>query len=202
MFDEQFRGVFSRVLAAPVRSLARLGVSPNQVTVAACVLGSAAGWLVADGRAVAGIAVWIASRLLDGVDGLLARESGRGSAFGGYLDITLDMVAYSAMVLGFATVHPEGGVLWLVILAGYLLVTTGTLALASALEVRRDQLVRTTRAIRFTSGFAEAGETSAVYVLLVAVPALAVPIAWGWVLLLAATAVQRTLLARRLLGDG
>lgn len=200
MFDERFRAVFAGVVAGPVHALARLGVSPNQVTVAAGVIGAGAGLLVARGHAIAGLAVWLGSRVLDGMDGVLARETGRGSAFGGYLDITFDMIAYSAMLLGIDVVHPEGGVVWAVILAGYLLVTTSTLALAAALEAKQDKLVHTDRSVRFTPGFAEAGETTATYVLLVLLPEFAVPIAWAWVVLLGATLVQRTLVARRLLG--
>jgi phosphatidylglycerophosphate synthase len=53
----------------------------------------------------------------------VARELGNQSAFGGYLDITLDMAAYSAMAMGFAVAHPEPGLMWNVILAGYVLWT-------------------------------------------------------------------------------
>ena len=200
MFDERFRALLAGVMAGPVRTLARVGVSPNQVTVAGGLLGAAGGLLVARGHPMVGLATWLGSRVLDGMDGVLARATGRGSAFGGYLDITFDMFAYSAMLLGIGATRPEGGVVWQVILAGYLLVSTSTLALAATLEATSDKVVRTDRSIRFTPGFAEAGETTLTYTLLVLLPGFTVPIAWTWVVLLGATAVQRTLLARRLLG--
>ena len=201
MFDEQFRRAFPALAARPVRALARAGGTPNQVTVVACLLGCGAGALVALGRPVAALGVWLTSRVLDGLDGLLARETQRGSAFGGYLDITLDMAAYSAMILGFAVARPTHGTAWVAILIGYILVSTSTLALSSLLEARHARGDLTNRSIAFTPGFAEAGETSLVYALLVLVPAGTTVITWAWVALLAATVVQRTAFARRVLAD-
>lgn len=201
MFDERFRRAFPALAAGPVRVLARMGATPNQVTIAACALGCAAAWLLASGRGGLAITVWLVSRVLDGLDGLLARETGRGSAFGGYLDITLDMAAYGAMVVGFAVVHPSLAIAWIAVLLGYILVTTSTLALSSLLEAHHARAGLTNRSIAFTPGFAEAGETSIVYALLVIVPSAATFIVWAWVALLAATVVQRTLLARRILGE-
>ena len=201
MFDEQFRRVFPALAASPVRLLARAGATPNQITLAACALGCVAAWLLASGRGGIAIIIWLASRVLDGLDGLLARETGRGSAFGGYLDITLDMLAYGAMIVGFAVAHPSLAIGWIAVLLGYLLVTTSTLALSSLLEAHHARAGLTNRSIAFTPGFAEAGETSLVYVLLVLLPAATSFIVWGWVALLAATVVQRTLFARRTLGE-
>ena len=55
------------------------------LSIAGAASGIAAGLLVAKGLTAFGVAVWLASRVLDGMDGLLARETGRASAFGGYL---------------------------------------------------------------------------------------------------------------------
>ena len=200
MFDESIRRVMPRVLSAPARWLARVGVSPNIVSVSGAALGVASGVLVAREHVAIGIGLWLLSRVLDGLDGILARESGSASAFGGFLDITLDMTAYSAMLLGFAVIHPEGGMVWAVVLMGYLLVTTTTLALSSLIEKQNARVLpENNRSLQFTPGFAEAGETTAVYVLLAVFPGWTAAIAWGWAVLCFATVVQRTLLAKRLL---
>ncbi len=189
-----------RMLSAPARALAKLGVSPNAVSVFGAACGVASGVLVARGYVSIGIGLWLFGRLLDALDGILARESGSASAFGGYLDITLDMAAYSAMLLGFAVIHPEGGIVWDVVLMGYILVTTTTLALSSLIEKQNARVLPgNNRSLQFTPGFAEAGETTAVYVLLAAFSGWATAIAWVWAALCFATVVQRTLLARRLL---
>ncbi|MEP7381288.1 MAG: CDP-alcohol phosphatidyltransferase family protein [Gemmatimonadota bacterium] len=199
MFDETFRRALPRFVRGPVRVLVRWGISPNQVTIAAAGVGCAAGVLVAWGAAITGLALWLTSRLLDGVDGILARETGRTSAFGGYLDITFDMLAYGVMLLGFWVRHPEAGWAWPAILLGYVLVTTSTLALSSILEGEHQQSVGGDRTIRFTPGLAEAGETSAAYVLFTLLPGFITPLAWTWAAMCAITVVQRTVLARRLL---
>ncbi|MBI3790639.1 MAG: CDP-alcohol phosphatidyltransferase family protein [Gemmatimonadetes bacterium] len=202
MFDEPFRRAFPAMVGGPVRALARAGVTPNQVTVAACALGVGAGVLVGAHHPRLALVAWLASRVLDGVDGVLARETGRGTPFGGVLDLTLDMLAYGAMVVGFAVVHPAHPIAWTLILVGYLLVTTLTLAVASLLEGLQARGGLTNRSIAFTPGYAEAGETTAVYVLLLLVPQFTVAIAWTWIALLAATVVQRLAFARRVLANG
>jgi len=200
MFDDAFRRRLPALVAGPVRQLARWRVSPNQVTMGAVLLGCTAGALVARGAAWTGLTVWLASRLLDGIDGILARETGQKSAFGGYLDITFDMLAYCVMLFGFWIQHPEGAWAWPAILLGYVLVTTSTLALSSILEQQRVDAGDGDRTIRFTPGLAEAGETSVAYVLFTAFPAHVTALAWVWAAMCGITVVQRTLLARRLLG--
>lgn len=199
MFDANVRRRLRPILTPVAVQLARLGVTPNAVSATGGAVGIGAGVMIARGFVASGIAVWLCSRVLDGLDGILARDTNRASAFGGYLDITVDMAAYSAMLLGFAALHPEGGWVWSLILIGYLLVTTTTLALSSELERAQAPLPDNDRSIQFTPGFAEAGETTAAYVLFALLPQLVVPIAWGWAALCFATVVQRTLLARRLL---
>lgn len=199
MFDERVRAMLPRVAKPATRALARAGVTPNAVSVMACGASLVAAVLVAGGFPWAGIAVWLASRLGDGLDGILARETGRSTAFGGYLDITLDMTAYSAMLLGFAVAHPEGGVVWSVILAGYALAITTTLALSNAAAVAGRRLSDTNRTFQFTAGMAEAGETTVMYVLWVVFPGELGWLAWVWVAMIVATVLQRSWLAYRVL---
>ena len=198
MLDEPIRRLMGRVAAGPAVVLHRFGVTPNQLTVAACALALVAASLIAAGRLRTGTLVWLASRILDGYDGLLARHAGSASLFGGYLDITLDMFAYSAMAVGFAVAMPDDWALWLLVLAGYVMSITTTLALSSLLE-RADRPVGGNRSMQFTPALAEGGETSVVYVLIGFAPALSRPVLVGWVALLALSMVSRTILARRLL---
>ncbi|MCC7002219.1 MAG: CDP-alcohol phosphatidyltransferase family protein [Gemmatimonadaceae bacterium] len=199
MLDEHFRRGMQRTAAAPARWMHRLGVTPNMVTVAAYVLGLAAAVLVARGHASVGISVWIASRVLDGYDGILARLSGRATLFGGFLDISLDMLAYSSMAVAFAVARPEQWTLWMIVLVGYVMAITTTLALSSLLE-RADRTLGGDRSLQFTPALAEGGETSIVYVAVVLLPGWAEGILWGWIALLALTALGRVRLAARLLG--
>lgn len=199
MFDEPGRARFSRMAAPLVPPLARLGVTPGQVTVGAFLMAAGAAALIAAGRPRIGLAVWLVSRIGDGLDGELARHTGRTTAFGGYLDITLDMAGYTAMVLGFAVAHPTLSVAWSAVLAGYVLAITTTLALSDAGRSAGRQVSATNRTFEFTPALTEAGETSVVYALWVLFPAQLPWLVWVWVAALAVTALQRTYLAASLL---
>jgi phosphatidylglycerophosphate synthase len=199
MFDEPFRARFARSARPVARALAGAGVTPNQITVTACAIGVIAAMLVAGGYPHWGLAFWLVSRLLDGLDGVVAREAGLATAFGGYLDITLDMTAYAAMVWGFTRLHPAYALAWAAVLAGYVVVITTTLALSDAATAMSREVSATDRTFQFTPGFTEAGETTVMYALWIVFPAHVGWLAWVWAAALFATAVQRSLLAWRTL---
>jgi phosphatidylglycerophosphate synthase len=199
MFDDSVRPFVARLLGPAGRVLAAWGVTPACITWTGFAIAGAGAVAITSGLPRLGLALWLVSRLADGLDGVVAREGGRQSALGGYLDITLDMAAYSLMVLAFAHVHPAPPLLWQAILTGYVLAITTTLALSSAAERSARTLAAGDRSFQFTRGLAEAGETSVVYALWVVFPSLVVPVGWIWCVLLFATAVQRSWLAYRLL---
>ena len=199
MSDERVRAILPRAMKPVVRFLAQAGITPNVMSVLAFGTALAAGALVATGFPRMAIGVWLVSRVGDGLDGILARETGRSTAFGGYLDITLDMTAYSAMVLGFAVAHPDLGIVWSVILVGYALAITTTLALSNAAAAAGRRVSDTNRTFQFTTGMAEAGETTVMYVLWVVFPGWLGSLAWVWVAMILVTVVQRSWLAYRVL---
>ncbi len=201
MFDERFRRFIAPGLSRPARALRAIGVTPNQVSGAGFLVAVGAAGAIASGRPVIGISLWLGSRLFDALDGAVAREGQVGSAFGGYLDVVLDMAAYSLMAVAFAAVQPEQRMLWLLVLTGYVLAITTTAVLSSLLERRQVAVPGNNRSVQFTPGFAEAGETSIVYVALALRPDWARWILVGWLVLPAATAGQRALTARARLRD-
>ncbi len=202
MFDEPFRARFGRAFRSAVPLLVRVGIKPNHVTVATFLLAVVAAVLVGAGRPVAGLTVWLISRFGDGVDGLLARQTGRRTAFGGYLDISLDMAGYAGMIVGFAVLHPAFHVAWAAVLAGYVVVITTTLALSDAAGQLQRRVAERDRTFQFTAGVAEAGETNVMYALWVLFPASIGWLVWLWVAALFFTAIQRTWLAWRVLREG
>jgi phosphatidylglycerophosphate synthase len=199
MFDEHFRARFQPIIRPLVPALARRQITPNHITVAAFLVGIAAAMLVACGRTYVGLAIWLCSRIGDGLDGTLARETNQSTAFGGYLDITLDMAAYAAMGVAFAALYPAFTAQWALVLAGYVVVITTTLALSDAAGRINREVSATDRTFRFTPGFAEAGETNTMYILWVLFPAHIGMLLWIWIAVLIATAIQRTRLAWRTL---
>ena len=198
MIDDPFRQWLARSWSAPAVALHRAGITANQVTVVAAVLGVTAAALVAVQLTWFGISLWLMSRLLDGYDGMLARLASSSSLYGGYLDITLDMLAYTAMAIAFAIAMPADVLLWMLVLLGYVLAITTTLALSSLAE-KADRQLGDDRSLRFTRALAEGGETTIVYVVIALAPSVSRYALVVWIALLAITVVQRTALARRLL---
>lgn len=102
---------FQALLRPLAVALARGGVSANQVTVAAAAISLALGAYVA-GRApqtapFLWIPVWMFVRMaLNALDGMLAREFGRKSRLGAYLNELGDVVADAALYAPFAFVAP------------------------------------------------------------------------------------------------
>jgi len=101
-------GGWLRAAAAVARPLAKAGISPNAVTVAALLTALAAfpaaalleGW---PGPALACLAVTV-SGLLDALDGAVAVQAGRTTRVGFLLDSTLDRIADAAFPATLAAV--------------------------------------------------------------------------------------------------
>jgi phosphatidylglycerophosphate synthase len=199
MIDEPFRERIQPLLTPVVNVLARSGVTPNHVTILSFVVALAAALVIALDHPVVGIGVWLVSRVGDAVDGALARAAGATTPFGGFLDITLDMTAYSAIVAAFAWVYPQYAALWTLVLVGYVVAITTTLALSDAAGVLQRRVSATDRTFQFTRAIAEGGETNVMYVVWALWPEY---LSWWltlWIAALAATGVQRTRLAWRVL---
>lgn len=199
MLDEPFRARFASVSRPMTEWLTRVGITATQLTVAAGGLGVAAAVLVAIGHSYLAMAVWLTGRLADGLDGAVARASTTTSPFGAFLDITLDMTAYVAMVLGFAVAYPDSSHAWPWILSGYVLVITSTLGLSDAAHRDQQKVSSTDRTFQFTPGLVEAGETNVMYVLWALFPEHLPWLTWVWAAALLVTTAQRVLRASRLL---
>jgi CDP-diacylglycerol---glycerol-3-phosphate 3-phosphatidyltransferase len=97
----RFRDFWSKLLGPLARLLLRLGVSPDAVTVVG-TLGVAFGALFffPRGQLLTGVLVITAFVFSDMVDGLMARMTGRTSAWGAFLDSTLDRLGDAAIFGG------------------------------------------------------------------------------------------------------
>jgi phosphatidylglycerophosphate synthase len=199
VIDNAFRRALPRFTAPLLAGYRRLGLTPNGVTVLGFCLALVAALCIAKGWGLLAIAVWWIGRLADGTDGIYARELGQESGFGAYLDIVLDMAAYSVVILAFGFVHPELALSWMTILGLYVLCITSALALGTQ-EAASDLPPRDERGLRLGAGLAEGGETGIAYTLFLLFPAHLAWLASLWIIVLATTVVARTVLARRELG--
>jgi CDP-diacylglycerol--glycerol-3-phosphate 3-phosphatidyltransferase len=90
------------ILAPVVRMALAMHVTPNTVTVIGFFIVVLAAAVIGTGGLVAGALVLTAGSLLDAVDGALARATGGGTAFGSFLDSTLDRAAEAILYVGVA----------------------------------------------------------------------------------------------------
>ncbi len=128
--DDGFYSTFVlRRLSKPLTEVAlRLGLSPNQVSLASFAVGLVAAGLFAWGTTVATVTAALlfqVSLVIDCVDGEVARRTRKFSALGAWLDASTDRVKEYAVYAGLAVAAArDGDRLWL--LAGVVLVLQTT----------------------------------------------------------------------------
>lgn len=197
MIDRHLRPVKGRALEPIIRRLG--GVSPTTLSLAGLAVGLGAAGAAAAGAFGLALGLWLANRLLDGLDGEVARMFGRTSDVGGYIDLVTDFVVYAAVPLGIA-MHGGAFAHVAILMAAYYVNAASWMLLSQLAERRgsaRSGDERTTVAI--PGGLIEGTETAVAYTLLLVVPGafrVLVPILAGAVLV---TAVQRMMWANRTL---
>ncbi|MDI1287591.1 MAG: CDP-alcohol phosphatidyltransferase family protein [Reyranella sp.] len=129
MFDPVLRQLIDPPLNRAGAWLAGRGVSANIASLAGLAVGLLAVPALALGRYDLALGLILLNRLIDGVDGPIARH-GKSTPFGGYLDIMCDMAFYAAVPLGFAFADGTNAVWAAVLLASF--VCTGASFLGRA----------------------------------------------------------------------
>jgi CDP-diacylglycerol--glycerol-3-phosphate 3-phosphatidyltransferase len=137
-----------RLASRSMIGLARTRVTPNALTTLGVTLSAAGGVLVYfenHGEILffwIGAVVFVVGSLLDILDGALARQSGKGTPFGAFIDSTTDRVGEAVMLGAIALVMARDGREWALALtiaaiAGSFLVSY-TRARAEALGLKGD----------------------------------------------------------------
>jgi CDP-diacylglycerol--glycerol-3-phosphate 3-phosphatidyltransferase len=109
VFTSRFQAWVRRNAQRLAAALARLPVTPNQVTVAGMLVTFAAGALAGLGYLLAAGIVLALSGTFDILDGALARATRRSYPYGAFLDSTTDRYSEGAVYLGIAAyvlTHP------------------------------------------------------------------------------------------------
>lgn len=89
--------------ASPIgRLVARIGVSPNQLTSLGLLLTGAAAVVIANDQFVAGGWLLVAGGSMDLLDGSVARATGRSTPFGSFYDSVSDRIADAMIFTGLA----------------------------------------------------------------------------------------------------
>lgn len=207
MFDRSARRLLAPSLDAIGGRLAEAGVRPLAVTGAGWIAGVAACVAAGFGQWIPALVLWLVNRLLDGLDGPVARRRG-ATDLGGFVDIVADFSIYAGFVLAVALAVPEARVAALALLTAYYVSGTAFLSLSSLIERRSGRRggsgrgggdLGDERSLRFVGGLAEGTETVIVYVLFCLFPSHAALIAWVFTAAVAVTAAQRVIYGVRIL---
>ncbi len=198
MLDRAVRSRLAPLLDRVARGLVRLRIGPTTLSVLGLLLALAAATAAALTAWNVALVLWLASRIPDGLDGPVARLSGRDTEFGGWVDITADLAAYGAFVVGCAIGQPDALVACLVLVFTYY-VNGGSLLAFSAAAERLRARRPDERTFHFTRGLAEGTETIAAHALMALFPAHLAMIAWVFAAMVAITIVQRVILAGKVL---
>jgi len=193
-------GIMRRVIDPPLdrlgAALAARGISADALTVAGLATGlAAAAAIVARADALA-LVLLVASRILDGLDGAVARASRRTDR-GGFIDIVFDFAFYGAIPLAFALREPVLHAVPAAVLLFSFYVNGASFLAFAAVAAKRglESRVRGLKSIYFTVGLAEGTETILVFAVMVVRPAWFPILAFGFAGLTLMTALARVALA-------
>lgn len=182
-----------RAALQPVATfLAHRGLRADQLSLAGFAAGIGAFVALCFGAWLAALALILANRLLDGLDGAVARIEGPTDR-GAYLDIALDMVFYALIPLGFAVQAPEAHALPAAVLITSFVGTGSSFLAFSAVAAKlgRQAHAFPTKGIYYAGGLAEGFETIAVFIAMCVFPGSFAVIAYGFSALCAMTTVIR-----------
>jgi phosphatidylglycerophosphate synthase len=207
VLDARLRRLIDPILDRVAAGLARTGLGANAVTVVGFLAGVGAWAALAVCEYELALGLIAANRILDGLDGAMARRLGP-TDLGGYLDIALDFVFYAGVPFFFAVGRPEFALPAAFLVFSF--VGTGSSFLAFAAVAAKRGITtdaRGKKAIYYLGGLTEGTETIALFVLVCLFPGWFAWTAWVfgglcWVTTATRVGVAVSVLRDRQLADG
>jgi CDP-diacylglycerol--glycerol-3-phosphate 3-phosphatidyltransferase len=183
LFDGRFRTAVDRAVRPAGAALRRTGLSPDHLTAIGIAMALPAGWAIATGHLVLGVALLVASAVPDLLDGALAKASGRASIRGAFFDSVGDRISDSIILGAIAwylqdRYHGHAAILPLAIL--------GASQLISYERAKAESL-----GFQAKGGLMERAERIITLCVGLAFSVLLVPLLWLMLVLTLVTAVQR-----------
>lgn len=199
MLDEELRRGAKPLYKLPARLLAERGFTGNALTGASLGLGALCLGAIAFGLNTFALILWLLNRLLDGLDGEVARLRNETSEFGAFVDIAADFFMYGGFLVALAIQHPDSRLSLVALFFAYYMNGTVFLTLSGILErLKRERL--TERGLHFRRSLTEGFETIVAGVLFLVLPDYTSSIAWIFAALVFVSSVQRLWDGWRVLG--
>ncbi|MEZ4618889.1 MAG: CDP-alcohol phosphatidyltransferase family protein [Caldilineaceae bacterium] len=140
MQDAYLRRQKDRLLT-PMAGPIFASVHPNSVSIVAMIIGLGSVAAIMLQLYWVALGLWAINRVLDGLDGVIARVHQKQSDFGGFLDLFLDFVIYLTVPIAFIWAMPSTVNLWagIALLGSYVMNSISWTTLAALLEKRHRQ---------------------------------------------------------------
>ena len=198
MFDASIRQRLDQPLDRLATVVSSRGLSANALTAIGFVIGVGACAAVVAGRWWLALGLWLMNRLVDGLDGSVARRAG-ATRLGGFLDIIADFAIYGGMVVAIGWYVPEARLAGLFVFLGYYLNGAAFLAWSSlvaerALSDQGTDHAGDERSLNFPAGLAEGTETIIAMSVILLLPQLVTELLWVWAAIVGISVIQRTVL--------
>ncbi len=160
MLDRAAIALLKPALDGAARRFVNAGIGADAISLAGFAIGVGAAAAIVWHQYLLGLALLLASRLADGLDGPVARLT-QATDHGAFLDITLDFLFYASIPLAFAIAQPAANALpAAVLLAAF--IGTGSSFLAFAILAERRGLASSAypaKGFFYLGGLTEATET-------------------------------------------
>ncbi|WP_374055442.1 CDP-alcohol phosphatidyltransferase family protein [Rossellomorea sp. FM04394] len=192
MLDTHARKWVQPSIEGSARLFLKKGLSANQVTVIAFIIGSSTGLVYYLGYPVLAVILLWLSGFLDAVDGTMARLT-KPSPFGTVMDVTFDRIVEISVILGVAFLHPD--IMWAILLLSVSIIISMTIFLTVGAVSEKQGM----KSFYYQAGLAERTEGFILFSVMMLFPSI---VLWSTLLFFAVelyTGLQRFLEAKRLL---
>ncbi|KAJ9091727.1 hypothetical protein QFC21_007122 [Naganishia friedmannii] len=202
MLDVATRRIKERILR-PFLSLIPIFIHPTHLTFVGFCIGLLIPLCSAFAHPRFALTAWLANRLLDGLDGTLARQRQQQTNWGGYLDIVCDFTIYSLIPIGIAYSRPETSSASAWTAVAYLLASfhvnnvilfylAAVLPPPSAAEIGEKEMT----SLRLLPALVEGTESLAIFTVMIALPNWFLAVTCTMTTLVVVNVLQRTWVAR------
>ncbi|NBI27665.1 CDP-alcohol phosphatidyltransferase family protein [Chengkuizengella marina] len=195
MLDTHARHIVQPVINQTAKSFLNLGLTANQVTWIAFMIGISSGiFIYFHFFVISVILLWV-SGFLDAVDGSMAREEKKTTAWGTVMDITFDRIVELSVIIGLAIIFPEAQFVLLLLTASIVFSMTVFLTVGALSEKKG------IKSFYYQAGLAERTEGFILFSFMILLNDWLIWITLLFFIVEMITGLQRLLEARKILKD-
>lgn len=181
------------------KKLAGKGIGANALTLSGAMIGLAAAFAISQNSYQVAIIFIVANRVLDGLDGAVARINGP-TEFGGFLDSLADYLFYVSVPVAFGIAATNNQMAALLLVAAFTLTAVSFLTFAAIAARQTIDSTHGPKAFIYSTGLMEGSETIAFFIAFCLFPAYFVPLALVFAGLCMVTVGQRIVMAAKTFG--